>query len=329
MEGFLGTIAKPPALFQANWPEVWKPTPYSEAAKVVWNIFSIIIFPIGLLRLIDNGVFSLGGRIIHPASGYGLVDHAARARLQRLGGKIERFNTPDGQTLEAMHFKGSSSSKRGIVYALGNGEFLDYSSEGFLQFVRKNVGNVDVLVLNNRGVGKSTGSSSPTGLALDTYSAGEYLRKQRGINPSHVLFDGHSLGGYSALKGAWLFQKQHDQAKVSILSDRSFSTLSDAAAKIANFIIGLIVTLLHWELDARDTLEDLKGQKIVTYDKRDQVIPYNASFHNAIKDLPSAKSITPIEMVSKGPAAWDPHNRGYTPEEARRIGREMRRALSL
>ncbi|MBS3904398.1 MAG: hypothetical protein KGZ39_03640 [Simkania sp.] len=316
-----------PALFQAEWPKSLQPTLLSKTANVAWNIFSVIVFPIGLLRIANHITFRLAGILIHPASGISSADDRIRMQLAKLGGQLTQFRTPDNERLEAMLFKGSSSNRRAIVYSPGNNADLELVSKNFLQFVRQNVGNVDVLILNHRGVGNSTGYSSPKGLALDTYAAGEYLHKTRSADPSGIVFYGHSLGGYAALKGALLFQQHHPLAKVSAVNDRSFGSLSDAAAKIIGFMAGWLIHLCQWQLDARDSLDVLKGRKLVIYDKADRNIPFHASFFQAIRNLSSSKMTYPIELISKGVDALDPHCRNFNASEAKKIGQEIRQAL--
>jgi len=327
-------ITSPSPVFQAKWPEPLKPTIFGKVAEVIKKVLPLIIFPIGILHFITRAM-------IHPASVQtSIISDAARKRIQHLGGKIVQFKTPDEETLKAAYFKGSSHSKKGIIHAPGNSANLASPSpretiyaEKFLKFARKNVGNVDVLVLNYRGVGHSTGSSSPQGLALDTYSAGEYLHRRKGIEPSKVLFYGHSLGGYAAVKGGAFFQKEHATAKVSIVSDRSFSDLANIVHQLFGVVVGALVYLLRWQLDAKADWHEFKGRKIIIYDKTDQVIPHVASFYKGMQtydtnyQLPPMKKNDTIELVSKGSDAYDPHNRPLNSVEASKLGREIRSAL--
>ena len=161
-----------------------------------------------------------------------------------------------------MLFKSRVGSGKGVVCALGNGFCLDHA-EDQVEFFKEYVSDADLLVLNYRGVGKSTGASSPLGLALDVYSACEYLHQVHQVDPSEEIVYGHSLGGYAAVKGGALFQAAHPQTEVSIISDRSFSSLSEAAHMIAGAFFSFLAFLLRWELDARDDWDVFRGKKIV------------------------------------------------------------------
>jgi fermentation-respiration switch protein FrsA (DUF1100 family) len=294
-------------LFKAEWPEALKPT---LLGTVSWGVYSIT--PIGLIHHL---VFWLGRFLVHPASAIHLFDEASRNKLLDLGGKIVKFQTPDGETLEGMIFKSRVGSGKGVVCALGNGFCLDHA-EDQVQFFNEYVSDADLLVLNYRGVGKSTGASSPLGLALDVYSACEYLHQVHEVDPSEQIVYGHSLGGYAAVKGGALFQAAHPDKEVSVISDRSFSSLSEAARRIAGAFFSFLAFLLRWELDARDDWDVFRGKKIVINDKKDALIPFDVSFYHAIKDK---KNTTFIDMESDEEEGLEPHMRPFTSTEARAI----------
>jgi len=295
-------------LFQAEWPESLQPTPLG---KVVETLY--LLTPIGIIHSI---AFWVGRFLIHPASATHLLDEEARERLLSLGGRIVEFKTPDGETLEGLLFKSRVGSGKGIVCALGNYYCFDHASDQ-VSFFREQFYDADLLILNYRGVGKSSGSSSPRGLALDVYTACEYLHKVHDVDPSQEIVYGHSLGGYAAVKGGALFQKAHPDERVSVASDRSFCTLSEAANQIAGYFFYLLAVLLRWELDATKEWEVFRGKKVIIYDKQDGIIPFPASFFKAVENSPETCF---IEMQSEGNQWIDPHLRSFTPSEASEIG---------
>jgi len=295
-------------LFQAEWPESTQPTIFGKIAETLF-----LFTPIGIIHSI---AFWVGRFLIHPASATHLIDEEARERLLSLGGRVVEFKTPDGETLEGLLFKSRIGSGKGVVCALGNYYCFEHGSDQ-VKFFREQFADADLLVLNYRGVGKSTGSSSPRGLALDVYTACEYLHKVHDVDPSQEIVYGHSLGGYAAVKGGALFQKAHPDKRVSVASDRSFATLSEAANLIAGYFFYLLAFLLRWELDARKDWDVFRGKKVVIYDKQDGIIPFPVSFFKAVKESPGTCF---IEMRSEGHQWIDPHLRPFTSSEACEIG---------
>jgi hypothetical protein len=313
-------------LFQAEWPKELKPTVLSKTVDVAKEILSWVFLPSKIL-------YYFAAIAIHPASALATsIDNVAREEIRQLGGQIVQWKTPDGETLEGAFFKGASGAKKGIVHAPGNNASFGTAAPHFVKFVRSHVGDVDILLLNYRGVGNSTGLSSPQGLALDVYSAGEYLHKEKKIDPSKILFYGHSLGGYAVVKGGAIFQEQHKDAKVSAVSDRSFSDLADAANHIAGSLFWLLAYLLQWQLDAKGAWETLKGRKLIVYHKDDNAIPYPVSFYNGMQrylsnyNHPPLTSKETIELDQKN--SWEAHNRGFSSSEANAIGAQISSALA-
>lgn len=328
------TVNNPPSpVFQAAWPQDLKPTTSSILANSVWNVVSVILFPIGIARLVYSGMQILGSALVHPAS-FGLLyeSHhldACRNRLKENGGEEVAIRTPDGKTLNCMLFRGTNPGHSGIVKAFGNGGYYETRGQNYLDFVRTHVGSeVDVLMVNYRGCAKSEGRTSPLGLALDTYSAAEYLTHCEGLHPNKILFHGHSLGGYAAPAGAALFQKQHPDTAVSVLCDRTMKSLSYAARHISGPFSAWLVSFLNWELNAQKAWASLKGQKIVVYSSNDAV----SSFHHYVQmhiDAESGEGIHQIELEKLTPheQPWESHNRHYTNDEGWEIGGRIRNAL--
>ncbi len=340
MSSISAPVSLSPTTFVAPWPEEMKPTQYSMIAHKIWNILCVMpLFPIGIVRYSYSSLQDLAGRVIHPASRSSKprAIEWERNSLIEQGGEEITIGTPDGTKINAMLFRGRGRNRGTVIRALGNNDFYENSGSCFLDVIHTFVGrDVDVLMFNPRGCGKSTGASSPLGLALDAYSAGEYLVQRDNVDPSRILYYGHSLGGSYGVAGAALLQKQHPQARVSALSDRSFSSLSAAAYEIFGTSAVLLIRFLDWELVAKKAWGEVKGRKIILYDRQDNCIPYAASFHKYIENVEMQKQVcdplyvpdvNPIEMHSDLDQDANPHCRFFTDEEGSAIGQQIRAAL--
>lgn len=59
--------------------------------------------------------------------------------------------------------------------------------------------NINILLFDYRGYGKSTGSPSETGLYTDALAVYDYVRKRNDLNQEKIFLFGRSLGGAVAL----------------------------------------------------------------------------------------------------------------------------------
>jgi fermentation-respiration switch protein FrsA (DUF1100 family) len=59
--------------------------------------------------------------------------------------------------------------------------------------------NINILLFDYRGYGKSTGAPSETGLYTDALAVYDYVRKRNDLNQEKIFLFGRSLGGAVAL----------------------------------------------------------------------------------------------------------------------------------
>jgi fermentation-respiration switch protein FrsA (DUF1100 family) len=109
---------------------------------------------------------------------------------------------------------------------------------GHVLFVHGNAGNIgdrvehaallsavglDVLLVDYRGYGRSTGSPSEEGLQQDARAARAALLRESGVDPGHVLYLGESLGGAVALALAL------EHPPMGLIVQSTFTSLRDMA----------------------------------------------------------------------------------------------------
>lgn len=185
-----------------------------KTAIIAWNVFSTVIFPIGLIRLSSFLLGKLVARVgLLPVVGMTCLDHCdyqarqspsidaetlkekitEQVKQSKQENKIKNIVSYDGTELSILEVNHNNECPW-IVHFPGNAVFM----EEMLKETKNNK-NVNFLMANYRGVGESKGSPSCfQDLVNDGIDLVRYLL-QEGVNPSTITISGHSLGGAIAL----------------------------------------------------------------------------------------------------------------------------------
>lgn len=190
----------------------------------------------------------------------------------------------------------------------------------FVKFFREKLGKeVNLLVINTRGIGDSGGAPSLHGAALDYYTAWNFL-ESKGIDT--VLPWGHSLGfRYIVQAASW--KQEETLQKINIVSDRSFDDIGKEAgqlmgAGIKGKIVDGVMQYAGWGGSAQEYWNKLQGKKIILVCRDDTVVPYSASFYKRIQaNSVAAKGNTTVIKLKAGED--DSHTRIYTHVEMKAI----------
>lgn len=153
--------------------------------------------------------------------------------------------------------------------------------KGVVLFFHGNAGNIshrldsieifhelglDILIIDYRGYGQSTGKASEEGSYLDAEAAWDYLVNVRGIQADRIIVFGRSLGG---AVGAWL-ANQHTPAAVIIES--SFTSGVQMARRLYPFLPARLITRLRYPV--ADYASDLDCPVLVVHSRNDEIIPF-------------------------------------------------------
>lgn len=196
------------------------------------------------------------------------------------------LKTPDRVCLSAYYRDAyaeaddSDAPARATLYLSGNGGSWEEADVTIAP-------HTDLLMLNPRGVGRSQGVSSPEKLALDAFTAFEYLVHEKGFDPENITIYGWSLGGGYGALATQIIREKYPDKKLKILSERSFSKLSSVAKTAGGICYGWLFSKLviaaGWEIDAANALKTLKNKEVVaTFSPSDNVIPKAAALAHAI-----------------------------------------------
>jgi len=93
--------------------------------------------------------------------------------------------------------------------------------------------NINLLLFDYRGYGKSTGSPSENGLYTDALAVYEYVRKRTDLNQEKIFLFGRSLGGAVALHlASHLAQTNATPPLHSVIVENTFTSIPDMAKRL-------------------------------------------------------------------------------------------------
>ena len=154
-------------------------------------------------------------------------------------------------------------------------------SRGVLLFFHGNAGNIshrldsikifhelalDILIIDYRGYGQSTGKTSEQGTYLDAQAAWDYLINTRGIPANRIIVFGRSLGGAI---GAWLGVQNTPAA---VIIESSFSSGVDMARRLYPFLPVRLITRLQYPVE--EYASRLNCPVLVVHSRYDEIIPF-------------------------------------------------------
>lgn len=184
------------------------------------------------------------------------------------------LTTPDGALLNAIHFK--TENPNGVVlYFHGNagdlsrwGEITSY----FTEF------NLDVLVMDYRTYGKSTGALSEELLYKDAQLFYDYLAQR--YNENQITVYGRSLGSTFA---AYVAAKNSPR---KLILETPFYSLESVAKK--RFPIVPVGYLIKYEFKTHEFVKDVNCDIYFFHGTNDKVVPY-ASGEKLYEETPSER----------------------------------------
>lgn len=209
---------------------------------------------------------------------------------------------PETLSLSCIAITNSSNKHRNwMVYLLPNAEIWEVLLPLFKKI--SEIMEINILVGNPRGVGRSTGTASS---ATDLIQDGELLLQsllQRGV--TKVVMSGLSLGGALAVQVAARYQN-HPKCIIGCIAHNTFARLSKlpserlsprgASTPLLSVLSSTAEGALSgtWELNTIEAWEKIdQARKLVFHPEKDPVIPLSASLYEAVTDK-SNKVLLPL-----------------------------------
>jgi fermentation-respiration switch protein FrsA (DUF1100 family) len=177
------------------------------------------------------------------------------------------IDTSDGERLHGWYVR--AAEPRGmLLFFHGNAGNISHRLESIAIFNRL---GLDVLIIDYRGYGQSTGHPSEQGSYRDARAAWDYLMEVRHKKPAEVVVFGRSLGG---AVGAWLAAglQAHEQP-AAVIIESTFSSGADMARRLYPVYPARLLTRLKYpviEFAAR-----LQCPVLVVHSRDDEIIPFS------------------------------------------------------
>lgn len=158
---------------------------------------------------------------------------------------------------------------------------------------------VDVLIVDYRGYGDSTGKPGEEGVYLDGEAAWNYLVETRGVESDRIVVFGRSLG---AVVGARLASRY---SPGGLIIESGFTSGVDMARRLYPFLPARLITRLEFPLI--DFARELRCPVLVIHSRDDEIIPFDMG--EEIYEAVPGENKTFLEI-------WGGHNTGFYLSEA-------------
>jgi fermentation-respiration switch protein FrsA (DUF1100 family) len=147
--------------------------------------------------------------------------------------------TPDGESLSAFLIRANKQHARNVTILMFHG---NAGNIGYRLPIAKILGDdlrCNVLMLQYRGYGLSSGNPNEKGLNIDAQTGLDYIRQRHDLRGTRIVIYGQSIGGAVAIGLAARNQKQGDVA--GIVLENTFTSIKK--------LIPRLVSSLQWHVD--------------------------------------------------------------------------------
>lgn len=172
------------------------------------------------------------------------------------------LTTSDNEHLHGWYIP-AAESKAVLLFFHGNAGNISHRLDSINIFHEL---GLDVLIIDYRGYGQSTGTTSEQGTYLDARAAWDYLMESRGVPADRIVIFGRSLGGAI---GAWLGARTTPAA---VIIESSFSSGADMAKRLYPFLPANLVTRLRYPVV--EYAGQFTSPALVIHSRHDEIIPF-------------------------------------------------------
>jgi fermentation-respiration switch protein FrsA (DUF1100 family) len=177
-----------------------------------------------------------------------------------------QIDTSDGERLHGW-FVPAAEARGALLFFHGNAGNISHRLESITLF---NQLGLDVLIVDYRGYGQSTGKPSEPGTYRDAQAAWDYLVDVRRVAPGKIVVFGRSLGG---AVGAWLASRlPADAQPAAAIIESSFSSGVDMARRLYPLYPAQLLTRLKYPVV--DYATRIACPLLVVHSRDDEIIPF-------------------------------------------------------
>ena len=173
------------------------------------------------------------------------------------------LRTADGEAL-AGWFIPAPAARGTLLYLHGNGGNIGHRLDQIEVFHRL---GLNVLIIDYRGYGASSGKPSEEGTYQDALAAWNYLTQEKRLAPERVIVFGESLGGSVA---AWLAARQ---PPAGLVIYASFTSVPEMAQAL--YPMFPASRLARYRYDTRAALRGVNCPVLILHSPEDEIIPFS------------------------------------------------------
>jgi len=226
------------------------------------TLVSVLTFAASAYLALILVIYLLQGRMVFLAN---MPGRALTASPGDIGLNYENVSltTPDKETLHGWYVPAADAA--GVVlFFHGNAGNISHRLDSIEIFHQL---GLDVLIIDYRGYGESTGSPGEAGTYTDAQTAWDYLVGERGIAPGRIVVFGRSLGGAVA---SWLAARTTPAA---VILESCFTSGPDMAARLYPFLPARLITRLKYPV--REYVTHISSPLLVVHSQQDEIIPFD------------------------------------------------------
>jgi len=173
------------------------------------------------------------------------------------------INTPGGNTIHGWIFKVDSNAPY-VLFCHGNAGNISHRLDNIRLLIEM---ELNVLIFDYRGYGKSTGKPSEKGFYLDALSAYDYLADKEKIKPENIVIFGRSLGAAAAIDVAI---KRNPK---SVIIESGFLSTRHMARNMG--IFSLLSPFLPTNYNNIKKIVMISTPKLIIHGTKDDIVPFS------------------------------------------------------
>ena len=189
----------------------------------------------------------------------------ATPQVIRLDYEDAWIDTADGERLHSWYIP-ADDARGTVLFFHGNAGNISHRMESILIFNRL---GLNVLIVDYRGYGQSSGKPGEQGSYRDARAAWDYLVGQRRLPPERIVIFGRSLGGGV---GAWL-ASQPGVEPAGVIIESSFSSGVDMGKRLYPMLPVRLITRINYPV--REYITAVRAPVLVVHSRDDEIIPFD------------------------------------------------------